>query len=473
MTRNPWSTLALASALCLAACNSDPDTLVVENVIEREPESEPETETEPEAEAEPMDTDRDGLSDQDELEIYGTSPSLVDTDGDGLTDGAEVVEFGFDPSANRYRFNPLIADLPQIEIAVETVPSIDLLYTATSGETASTSNSSGGKTVEKDSRTFTGGVSVTLGVEVGTSAGLFDVGVDVKKSASVTGSFSTSETEATENHNTWSEVTSNSASEQEATSGASIRVGVSLENVSNLAFTVDHLTLVAYRATNDGELLPIATLGYDSFGGGFQPTSFAPGQQSNILLFSNDALDLGTALDLLKDSRSLVVDTALLELTDSTGRPLAFDQGDVFNRTVSVLIDYGTTLPRENYGVATLGSRAGGSLNVAQLLEELAIPVDTTNGLTSVREIVSNETSRWVINTSTERGLAPLVETYDPARAPFTLEEIQLFAGDEIALVYLTDADGDGLGIREEFLNGTDPESADTDGDGRSDLEEV
>lgn len=36
------------------------------------------------------DTDRDGLSDYDELYVYGTSPYLPDTDGDGIPDGVEV-----------------------------------------------------------------------------------------------------------------------------------------------------------------------------------------------------------------------------------------------------------------------------------------------------------------------------------------------------------------------------------------------
>jgi len=36
------------------------------------------------------DTDADGLSNDDEINIYGTDPTNPDTDGDGLNDGAEV-----------------------------------------------------------------------------------------------------------------------------------------------------------------------------------------------------------------------------------------------------------------------------------------------------------------------------------------------------------------------------------------------
>jgi len=43
------------------------------------------------------DTDGDGLSDGDEVNIYGTDPLDPDTDGDGLTDGEEVNEYYTDP----------------------------------------------------------------------------------------------------------------------------------------------------------------------------------------------------------------------------------------------------------------------------------------------------------------------------------------------------------------------------------------
>lgn len=43
------------------------------------------------------DTDGDGLSDWEELNVYDTSPYLEDTDGDGIPDGKEV-EMGSDPN---------------------------------------------------------------------------------------------------------------------------------------------------------------------------------------------------------------------------------------------------------------------------------------------------------------------------------------------------------------------------------------
>src|SRR6476660_3391740 len=60
------------------------------------------------------DTDGDGLSDAEEVNIYGTSPVLADTDGDGFSDSDEVVKFAFDPANAPYLFNPRIADVPQM-----------------------------------------------------------------------------------------------------------------------------------------------------------------------------------------------------------------------------------------------------------------------------------------------------------------------------------------------------------------------
>ena len=44
-----------------------------------------------------LDSDGDGLSDYDEIHVYGTDPNNPDTDGDGLSDGEEVLTYKTDP----------------------------------------------------------------------------------------------------------------------------------------------------------------------------------------------------------------------------------------------------------------------------------------------------------------------------------------------------------------------------------------
>lgn len=45
----------------------------------------------------PLDTDGDGLTDEEEIEIYGTNPNDSDSDNDGLSDGAEADVHGTNP----------------------------------------------------------------------------------------------------------------------------------------------------------------------------------------------------------------------------------------------------------------------------------------------------------------------------------------------------------------------------------------
>jgi hypothetical protein len=44
------------------------------------------------------DTDKDGLSDWDEIDLHQTDPDVVDTDGDGLSDGDEIKLYDTDPT---------------------------------------------------------------------------------------------------------------------------------------------------------------------------------------------------------------------------------------------------------------------------------------------------------------------------------------------------------------------------------------
>ncbi|MCX6980578.1 MAG: choice-of-anchor D domain-containing protein [Verrucomicrobia bacterium] len=70
-----------------------------------------------------VDTDGDGISDGDEVNIYHTNPLLVDTDGDGIPDGAEIAA-GTDPnSVNSYFRVTSIQRTPAGEFAL-TWPSV-------------------------------------------------------------------------------------------------------------------------------------------------------------------------------------------------------------------------------------------------------------------------------------------------------------------------------------------------------------
>jgi hypothetical protein len=59
------------------------------------------------------DSDQDGLSDYQEVMIYHTNPLKADTDGDGLSDGAEVNTYGTDP-LNRDDDNDGLSDYVEV-----------------------------------------------------------------------------------------------------------------------------------------------------------------------------------------------------------------------------------------------------------------------------------------------------------------------------------------------------------------------
>jgi len=424
------------------------------------------------------DSDKDGLTNEQELTVYFTSPDIADTDGDGISDGDEVNELGFSAAANLFRFNPLIADLPTMAIEIKTVPELVLRFTDASGTEHTFSNSTGGAEVETDTRSHTGGVSITLGVEKGVKIGTSGAAAESKVTASVTGSYSTTEEETKEKHKTWEAVTADSNFASRDTEGASIRIGISVENNSNLSYSLDHITLLASYIQGDASPKPVATLSYghggSDQGAGFQRTSFAPGDKSNLLLFSYDNLDLGTALDILKDARNMIVQPALYELVNAEGVPIAFNEGDVDAKTAEVIIDYGITRPQEMYHVAVLGSHGEGSLSIKTLLGEiLNVDYIDVDGLTRVRGVGGDEQSRWVVLLTHNDGFVDETTFYDPDSASYDISNINVFPGNQLTLVYLTDVDGDGVGIREEILNGTDPEKADTDGDGINDDIEI
>lgn len=419
------------------------------------------------------DSDGDGLSDKDETTRYFTAVHIKDSDGDGISDGEEVLEYGFNPTANPYRFNPLIADLPTIKIDISTVPKLRLNYTDSQGQQKSASNANGGANIKTDSSSDASGASVSIAIEKKTKLGT-ETGGEFSVKGTLARSYSHTDVETRTDQKTWNRIQSETNATKRITDSGEISIGINIENSSYLPFTLTHLTLVA--SFYDGnDILPIATLGYNSGNGGFSPTTFAPFERSNTLLFSQNALNLDTALSILKDGRSIIVEPALYELSNKDGKPFDFSRGDVSAKCAQILIDYGVLRVQEQYYVSTLGTHGNGTaVSLEHLLHDaLHMPFTTTTHLNSLREVVETNSSRWVIQHTHSNGITRETTRYDWQLSEYNVSSVILNAGDTVAIVYLSDTDGDGVGIREEILNGTDPKLADTDFDGLQDDIEI
>jgi hypothetical protein len=426
-----------------------------------------------------LDTDGDGLTDEQEINVYGTNPAVADTDGDGYSDRQEVIDFGFDATTNPYRYNPLVADLPQIEVRINQNPIIGWDFSQGQNQTDVVQTSRAQTTSQSTSVGY--GTSTTIGVEATTSAtvggSLLDgpsaeVTQSVSLSASSTVSFDTTLTR--ENQQTWESMQSRGVEQSTTTSGGFVRVGVRIRNTGHIPFTLRQISLSSTQASEGIDpFVPFAALDYDSQQS-FQPTSLAGGQSTGDLIFQNARLDVGTVRTMLTAARSIKIEPAIFELTDANGQPFAFQEATVASRTAKILIDYGPYAPSELRAVATNVTPGSPGRSLATILTQtLRVPhVEGARGLTSVRSVTST-TGRWVIASKRNTGTGFDTTIYDPDAQPYSIGSIDVRAGDEILVVLLEDADGDGLGYREELIHGTNPNMVDTDGDGLSDFEEV
>ncbi|MEO1034925.1 MAG: hypothetical protein AAFX44_05105 [Pseudomonadota bacterium] len=419
------------------------------------------------------DSDGDGLSDTDETSLYGTSPLLADTDGDGESDFREIVDLGFDAAINPYRYNPRVADLPILRVDVVTTPIIgaifedsnsvsqDISTTRAQSQTTSTASSYGG--------------SVALGIEssVTASASPFKI-AEVSVKSSITTTVSYNQTNTTENQTAWEQMRSSGVEESTNFTGGYARVGVVIANEGHIPFTLEQVSLSATQATLGPDAFePFGVLDFDGVSG-FPATSLSGGQTTGNLVFEKSDIDLGTVRRMLTASRSISVEPALFQLTDINGQPFAFQEAEVASRTAKLVIDYGPYAPAEFYQVATNNDPTTSGQQLGDLLAgPLQIQfTEGSGGLASLRT-VSTGGGRWVVTRRRNNGTAFDVDIFDPDEAPYAVADINVRASDEILMVYVEDVDGDGVGLREEFANGTDPNSADTDSDGRSDFEEL
>jgi hypothetical protein len=446
------------------------------------------------------DFDQDGLADVDEIELYHTSPETRDTDGDGYDDYQEIHEFGYDPS-NPTKFNPLVADVPRIDIELTTPPKVTVVYRKSTGgtETVETGRTDTTATTVMRSESAEQNWSVTASATVEYSLGKW--GGSVSVSSTYGQSHSWTNQQSQENQVALSEMRSHSRNSDLTQEGGHVKVGVAITNAGHIPFTVQNLSLTAFRLEGT-RLWPVAQLEADSARPFFEMGTWAPGQRVDNILFVAKDVTLSEVEKILNSD--LVVQVSKYELKDESGQSFGHRMAAVDAACARILVDYGGTLPSESYMVSTRTAPDEHGVSLNTILNTLGITYRTDtaawtyrkrtpegrlatgdgatetrrtkHGLVQLRDVGTNpqEGGYWLI--THEVPIAPSgsdTHRYDLLEGDYKLEDIRLKARQTVQLAYVRDPDRDDLETRAENSLGTDPWEPDTDGDGVADGDEI
>ena len=464
----------------------------IENITEEAPEI-----TSPPPTAGPVDTDGDGLSDEREA-MLGTSPLMPDTDGDGFDDNDEV---------NNGGTHPLIADVPSLSVEVIGAPTVQINSKFEGGSESGVDFGASFSQGQQSSYSRSDSVSTsntieqsdTVSAEVEVSASLTSIGGSSKVAAE-------SSTTATETRETSTTVTSASAqdsrqeysryvnetqSEKVVAESGSLSTTLRIVNTSARSFRIESIDVIAKNHSTDGRALE-----------SLDELSFSP-EEGRVLVpgasIEQFIVGRGTSVpklkELMRNPRSLLFTIGSIAIEDLSGgdpeRDFAEVSQSVFNQTARVAIDFGNARGSaansvQTYLVAT---------NVARNSETLA-PLGVTMGdvmqnilgidyQTSMVDVIENGQAtgqqrqvlsavQGVAGDSIENGFWYVFSDSDTLDNPAaSFDDIVLTDDNSITLVFLADADRDGLFNREEHLRGTNANSVDTDSDNLDDEFEV
>lgn len=516
MVKNPLFFIALCAILSLAliSCNNS---------------AAPSSPTPPQnnSGADPNDWDGDGLSNQAEIDTHHTNPYDADTDGDGYNDYEEAVTLKND---NTNKFNPLIADTPEVQIEITATPAITLIKTISEGQTQqvsvteSTGQTKTSSTSNSRSRTasweggFTVGASYTHNWGV-TNGGAID-SLTISGSTSwkwVRGNTSTfSATESFALAQSYANTKAESATQTVNYTGGVISVPVKIKNTSNIAYVVKNITLEAYKISYDGNngqnSSAVTNLYPGSQAAGADPTAAnatIPAGGEAEIKFTSGQLPVGAIESIMNGLVGFRVEVSTLLISSEDTKDFTKIKTAVDAKDALLTVDYGPcfastkmpiaqTLPEpKSFQVATkrtpdsIAGAAPKSYDKLTLTQALAdcLPnvveyFEDDSGHKMIKKIhgvegkftdSSGMEGNWFIaHVSYENSLAK-VQYYGPSAADkyYNADQIYVSAGDDINIMYSVDKDGDGIPLRQEEIFGTSDDKTDTDGDTISDYAEL
>lgn len=421
------------------------------------------------------------LFDGNEIDSFGTSPTLSDTDGDGLTDYHEAITLSQ---------NPLVADVPLIGLEVVGEPEIRLHVTYTENAGTTTDYTARVATDQSVTRSNSSAQTHKASVEIG-SEWASEASVGVPPSAKSSYSVSVSAGYSYEHASSWSEESSRSLQNEyeqyqqqartltEESASGSIGVALRVRNEGDITFTLVNLVVTVLQVSPDDPTAfrPLATLRLPVDNVTLSPLQPEAGP------FNVEASNLDASLikSLLARPSGLLFEVASFDLVDEHGRNYAFQGAVTVASTGLVVIDYGdgrlerhwiaTNVERDpvtgrSSGI-TLGSVFTDILEIPFITEERMIEGEPSGVtvLTSIRGISTRaeDNAFWVMIGSSDSHADPTV----------SFEDTVLRSGDQVQLAYVRDEDGDGLYAASEYVFRTSDQNTDTDGDEIGDFEET
>ncbi|MFO1020403.1 MAG: hypothetical protein U0903_06870 [Planctomycetales bacterium] len=340
-----------------------------------------------------VDTDDDGLDDSLELNFYHSSATDADTDGDQIPDNIEAI------LGNR---NLRLADVPKPGIDVGNVSlQLDVRHTFTDqqGKTETENQSVSSTLSQSDSKSFSNTdadsqeFNVTIGAETGWAVGTkFGAEGKFHADVSTTNSWTSSFTEESARQ-TQKELNDSYSTQKEARqdqtversiAGASMKVGLNLKSLSNIAFTIKNLQITAFiqDPSQFGKLIPIATLTPDNYPAeGFTLGPQVP--ERGPFIFSNDTIFPSLVQELMQNPKGIIFKVSNYDIIDERGRNFAFSSQDINDRTAPLVLDFGfgdVSIPgvggtTERYQVATSGGRIAVDTNGDNVVDANDRPV--------------------------------------------------------------------------------------------------